>query len=327
MMKFWHTIGNLKVVAFLASMFVFSVLQLSAQQIPSFSLFQENGFVLNPAIVGSEQKAKVLASYRRQWMSVEQAPETQTVSALLPFYKKNIGIGIFVVNDQTGPTGFTELNLSYAYHLAFKKINPFFHSAIAKNSKISIGVSFSLRQYRLKGSELILDQPDDPIIDYQNHFSYLPNAGAGIYYYFKDFHAGFSIPQLLPLTANFGNGNEVASIEKVFHYFVVVGGKIKTGHRWKLEPNAWYKQAKSSPWQVDGYLRARYRDQFWLGAGYRTSGTIYADLGFLIKERLQIGYAYDHQIQSVSKLLGSSHEVVIAYQFQTKFTDNRTRRD
>ncbi|HIB84374.1 MAG TPA: type IX secretion system membrane protein PorP/SprF, partial [Chromatiaceae bacterium] len=53
-------------------------------------------------------------------------------------------------------------------------------SGFSKNSKISMGVSFSFRQYRLNASELVLDQTDDPIIDYQNHFSYLPNAGAGL---------------------------------------------------------------------------------------------------------------------------------------------------
>ena len=170
-----------------------------------------------------------------------------------------------------------------------------------------------------------MDQTDDPIIDYQNHFSYLPNAGAGIYYYYKSFHLGLSVLQLLPVKANFGTGVQTVSIERVFHYYALVGGEIKAGHRWYLQPKFWYKQSKSSPWQVDGYIRATYHRQFWIGAGYRTSGTIIADFGFVVKQHLQINYVYDFQVTPFSQLLGSSHEIVVGYRFSTRHTAARKR--
>ena len=74
-----------------------------AQQLPLFSLQNENAFVQNPAIVGSGQQARVFATYRHQWITLNQAPKTQTASLQLPFHKKNIGIGIHILNDQTGP--------------------------------------------------------------------------------------------------------------------------------------------------------------------------------------------------------------------------------
>lgn len=305
----------LGIVLFLAN-------ELVAQQLPLYSLYREHSFVLNPGIAGSEDHGIGALSYRQQWTKIEGAPKTLSASYRTPIYKRNIGVGAHLVNDITGPTSFTGLTGAVSYHIDFKKINPFHWARFLRKSKISIGLSFSMYQYRLDANQLLLDQPNDQAINSSNNSKFLPNAGLGVYYYYDKFFLGYSIPTVIPLDVSFNEGTTISNLKREIHHYLVVGGKIPFGESYKptltLEPMVWFKQVKGAPWQIDANVRLNFKNIFWVGAGFRSSMTVLANAGVIIKDGLHIGYAFDQQVSDTRAYIGSSHEFLISYHLPAK---------
>jgi len=331
---------------FLYLLFAGFAAQLFAQQVPIFSLYHENGFVLNPAITGAEGLGIAAVSYRKQWTKVEESPSTVAGGYRMPFYSKGdqfqkagnfIGAGAYVMNDKTGPTSYLSGNLSFAYHISFAKINPFSWAAFLRKSHLSIGLNASINQYRLNSTELVPETPNDRLVIAADDSKILPNAGVGFYYYYDKFYLGVSAPQVIPLKVKYVEYDGASTIHKINHIFLVAGGKIPLGERvaqtraprrgytykFYLEPMVWFKKVQGAPYQYDAYMRFRYKDMVWAGVGYRSSKTIVIDAGVLIKKQVKLGYAYDMGVSDISSYLGGSHEVVLAYQIDFA---NRYRR-
>ncbi|TVR79784.1 MAG: type IX secretion system membrane protein PorP/SprF [Chitinophagaceae bacterium] len=291
---------------------------IQAQQFPIFSQYRENSFVLNPAVAGSNDYRMISLSYRNQWTGINESPQTQNATFRTPIHRSNLGIGVNIVNDQTGPTGFTGINLALAYHLGMTKLNPFRYPTFIRNSRLSFGLSASFIQYRLNASELSLDMPNDPTIFENNEFRLLPNAGLGFYYYYSDnFFLGFSVPQAVPYNMLFiGDGGE-ATLKRVIHYYTVLGGSINFGTQdeFKIQPMVWYRALPKAPNQLDGLIRFNYDDLVWIGGGYRTSGTAIFEAGFMIAQLVSLGYSYDLGLTDVSSVLGSTHEITLSFRF------------
>jgi len=298
----------------------------SAQQLSIFSLYTENSFILNPGITGAEDHGIITLSYRDQWNGMDGRPRTVNAAYRTPIARTNMGVGAHVVNDITGPTSYTGITLTYAYHVSFRKIDPFHWASFLRKSKISFGVSFSANHYRLKSSELVLEDPNDIAVGTSDEGRFQPNAGVGVYYYYDKFYLGFSAPQLIPLDVKFDADNGASTIKRANHMFLVVGGKIPIGgkvprgyfHKLYIEPMVWFKYVKGAPYQYDAYIRFKHKNFVWAGVGYRSSNTLVLDVGFLIRKQVQVGYAYDLQVSNLRADLGNTHEIVVAYHFKSK---------
>ncbi len=307
-----------------------------AQQLPLFSLYHENGFVLNPAITGSEGYAIAAISYRHQWTKVNDAPRTISGGYRMPIYQRGdqfqkagnfIGIGGYIMNDQTGPTSYLSGNLSFAYHISFAKINPFHWAAFLRKSHLSIALNASVNQYRLNASELLPETANDRLVITADNSKVLPNVGLGFYYYYDKFYFGFSAPQVVPLKVKYVEYDGASTIHKINHYYIMAGGKIPFGgkvtksktpkgytYKFYLEPMLWFKTVRGAPAQYEAYLRFRHKNVVWCGAGYRSSKTVVIDAGVMIKKQVKLGYAYDLGVSDLSSYLGGSHEFVLSYQ-------------
>ncbi|GIV33711.1 MAG: membrane protein [Chitinophagales bacterium] len=297
-----------------------------SQQLPIFSLYHENGFVLNPAITGVEDHGVIAASYRDQWNRMEGHPRTLSASYRTPVSRTNIGLGGHIVYDVTGPTSYTGATVTFAYHVSFRKIQPFHWARFLRNSKISAGIALSGYYYQLKSSELVLENPVDQAVSRDDQSAFLPNAGLGIYYYYDKFFLGFAAPQLIPLTARFKAADATTRIKRVNHYYVHAGGKIPLGgkvprgyyNKIYLEPMVWLNYVKGAPLQYDAYFRIRHKNFIWGGAGYRSSKTVFVDIGCLIRKQMQLGYAYDLQVGRHRAQLGHTHEIILAFHFPSR---------
>ena len=286
-----------------------------AQQQGLFSLYRDNSHLLNPAIAGSEANPIAALTYRNQWRKIEGAPNTFAGSYRGRIGKSPHGLGGVIMNDQTGPTSFTGVTFSYAFHLDFYKINPFFWSKFLRKSKISLGLSTSVYQYRLNANMLQLDNPNDQAVANANVSSFRPNAGAGIYYYYDNLYFGFSVPLLIPIESKFENGG-TSLIKQINHFYGVVGGRIVLKKRVHfLEPLAWLRFVNGAPLSWDAHVRYRYKDIWWAGVAYRSSQTAVIEAGFMVRKKFQIGYAFDQNISNLAKYTAGSHEIILGYHF------------
>lgn len=293
---------------------------LAAQQLPLFSEYTQNGFIINPAMTGWENATTLSASYRHMWTGMPQSPKTATLSFQRPIEEQNMAYGAYFMHDQTGPTSFTGLNFLYSYQIRLK---PELEGRATRN-RLSMGLSLSALFYRLKGADLDPIDPGDELIIQNNEFQFLPDAGAGLFYYSDEHYIGFSVPQMISLRTRFDDDLAISRIRRIAHFYVTAGAKLEiktqdvgasSKHKHYLIPSFWVKYAPVSPVNVNANLRYMYDDVFMAGLGFSTDGTILADFNVYFMEHYRIGYAFSIGINGLNPTLGTNHEVLFTYIF------------
>lgn len=77
---------------------------LLSQQLPHFTQFMFNDYVLNPAVAGTKDYYQVRSNSRFQWAGIVDAPQTISLSMNGPHSTRPMGFGGYLYNDVTGPT-------------------------------------------------------------------------------------------------------------------------------------------------------------------------------------------------------------------------------
>ena len=67
--------------------------QATAQQDSQYTQYMYNTMMINPAYAGSRDCTSIFALYRNQWVGLDGAPKTASLSFHTPFEEKHIGIG------------------------------------------------------------------------------------------------------------------------------------------------------------------------------------------------------------------------------------------
>lgn len=303
-----------------------ATINLSAQQLSLFTQYRENQTILNPAAVGNnylayDQNLSFGASYRNQWQGFEGSPTTATLRGE---YLMNNGdavsllAGGYLVNDQTGPTGYTGL---YGRVGGLLSDDPYYGG-------ISVGLSFGAVQYRVNTSEIRLREQND-VIGADNQNQIFPDVGAGVFAYkmldgggFFDgdyVYGGLSIPQVFGLDVTFENENGEFSTKRLQHFYGNIGLYKFFKDEGFLEPSVWVKYAPNVPVNVDINLRYQMAQNFWVGMGGSTSQAMHIELGVLLGENvgfgntMKVGYGYDYSFSSFGPYTGGSHEINISY--------------
>ncbi len=174
-------------------------------------------FCYNPALAGSEQANVVFATARYEWTKMRKSPFSALLAYHQPLKDKNIGLGGYFFNDFTGPTSFTGLNLSFAYHIIFSE----FRHGVSERKTLSFGLSASVVQYRINGNDIKLDIPQDDALYTYRGSQFFPDAAFGIYYKSKTVTASLSIPQLLHMNVPIKSrqAGMKTTLKKMQHYF------------------------------------------------------------------------------------------------------------
>lgn len=229
----------------------------------------------------------------------------------------NLILGGHIINDQTGPTGFTGV---YGRIAGLLSDEPYDYGFV-------LGFSAGAVQYRVKASELILRDPGD-IVTAENQQSIRPDIGAGIFAYKRLFgrawdedviYAGVSVPQSLGMEVEFEDVDDSFFMDRVPHFYGLVGMIKNTGKTSFIEPSAWIKYTEGAPVHVDANLRYQVSYHFWVGAGYSSANTIHLETGVLLGDdrgyggNFRIGYGFDHAFTSFGPFVGTTHEINLAY--------------
>ena len=92
--------------------FIFVCNSLFAQQLPHFSQYYLNDFLINPAIAGTRNYFEGISTHRYQWEGIVDAPRTYTLSVNGPIKSQKMGLGGYIFTDIAGPTRRTGFSLS-----------------------------------------------------------------------------------------------------------------------------------------------------------------------------------------------------------------------
>ncbi|TXI82851.1 MAG: type IX secretion system membrane protein PorP/SprF [Flavobacteriales bacterium] len=272
----------------------------NGQQLPQLSQYQFNDYVFNPAIAGSRPFLELRSGHRYQWVGIQDAPRTFTFSGTAPVGGK-MGVGGYLFTDIVGPTRRTGIQFSYAYHLQ-----------LTEKVKLSLSLSAGLLQFLIDGSKIQFHDPGDPVMDDQLRGDLLPDAKFGFYLYGERFWFGATAPQLLQNKVYFLDQTSETLSRMEDHYYAMGGYRWMLGEDWKLEPSFLLKYTSPVPPKLDLNATVRYKDTFWVGAGYRTNDAYCAMVGYWLKKTFQFGYSYDIITSGLRNHSTGTHEVMLA---------------
>ena len=290
---------------------------LYSQQLPLYSQYVLNSYLLNPAIAGSDGFTSVNLTSRRQWLGYKEGPQTYSLSAqsrLLKRRKKavggrvqgarsgNVGVGGNVFADRNGAITKTGASFSYAYHIHLQN-----------TSQISLGISGSIIQVGIDKSKLIFDV-DEPLMYTLGRNIYYPDASVGAFWSNSKGFLGISADQLFQSALKFTDRD--LQYRMLRQYYLLGGYNIPLGDIYDLEPSFLLKTNEKLTTQVDLGLKFFVSKNYWLGAYYRTAykGTYIISAGIRYNEFI-FGYAFDYSNSSISNATYGSHEFILAMKF------------
>lgn len=299
---------------FLTALLILSAcLDVLAQQDPHYTQYMYNMNVINPAYAGSKESFSLGSLYRKQWVNMEGAPTTFTLSGHAPA-GKNVGLGLSFISDKVGPV--TEQNVygDFSYTL---KLNDSHRLAFG----LKVGASF--HKVGLRDIQSTLPDPSEGIFG-EDISDVSLNLGLGAFYYTDHYYVALSVPNMIKSAHLDYNGREYGS--DVSHYFLTVGYVFDLNSQLKFKPSVMLKSALDVSPSLDVSANFLYIEKIELGATYRLEDSFGAMVNFAITPELRIGYAYDHIISDLKVTTPSSHEFILLYDLFTPKKVSRSPR-
>lgn len=321
----------LKNLAFVFVMFCATTV--SAQQQSMFTKYMFNTLAFNPAYAGSRDALSANVLYRNQWMGLEGAPVTQTLSIHSPI-KPRVAVGLSIINDKIGATGSTTLNAIYAYRMDFGA------------GKLSVALQGGAVNWRADWNKLRFKDPQsiDEAFANGNESKWLPNVGVGIYYYSDRFYTGIATPGLLESKLNPIDNTSLDQSARLYrHYYYSLGGAIPlAGDIVVLKPSLLFKAVNlfgtsnsnfsvAAPMEFDIDMGLLFYNTFWFGASFRSSVEVFTNksssydsanlwTSLQLKNGMRIGAAYDYSLTKIQTVSSGSVELMVGYDFDFEDT-------
>ncbi|MBL7890266.1 MAG: type IX secretion system membrane protein PorP/SprF [Bacteroidia bacterium] len=304
------------IVSLLVACLMFMQTETNAQQDVMVSQYMFNGLLLNPAYSGSHPYFSSTLLHRSQWVKFDGAPMTQILAVDGPIKNKNMGVGLIVLHDQVGATDQTDIYANYSYHLKLGK------------GKLSFGIKAGVSRYLFNTDQLTYWDAGDAVYDQGNKLTaWLPKFGFGMYYYTDKWFGGLSVPTLLAYDKNYTFGADVNRSSFLDRHYMATGGVIiRLNDNFKMKPSTLIKYVPTAPLQADINLNFLYKDQFWLGASYRTGDAVSAIIEYQTNFRFRVGYSYDFTLSNIRRYSSGTHEIMIGYDFGKDLSKVKTPR-
>jgi type IX secretion system PorP/SprF family membrane protein len=276
-----------------------------AQQQAMYTQYMFNGLAINPAYAGSHQTLEFTALARQQWAGLDGAPSTQTFTAHSPLKNKSIGLGLSVVHDQIGITNQFGVYGAYSYRIQFHN-----------KGVLAMGMQAGFTQYQEDLTQLqgAIRDPNDPNFAQDEVSKFMPNFGAGLYYYTKRFYMGISSPHIVQNKMDdLEMANDLEARQRR-HYFYHTGYVFDLSRSVKFKPNLLVKVVEGAPVSADINLNFLFQEVLWAGVSYRSFDSFDALLQLNLTEQFSIGYAYDFATTTeLRRLHSGSHELMLNY--------------
>lgn len=282
-----------------------------AQQDAQFTHYMYNTININPAYAGSRGVMSVFALHRTQWVGLEGAPITNSVSINTPINDSNLGLGVSLINDRIGPADENNLALDLSYSIP-----------MSEKYKLSFGLKASANLLNVDFTKL--NQRDQSDSNFENNIDnkFSPNVGVGFYLHSDNTYVGISAPNLLE-TKHFDDNGGSAGTNKIakenITAYLTAGHVFDLSNNLKFKPALLTKYVAGAPLQVDLSGNFLIQEKLTLGLAYRWSAAVIAMAGFQVSDSWFIGYAYDCETTELSKYNSGSHEIFLRFEFLNKF--------
>ncbi len=273
------------------------------QQDPQFTQYMYNTMSVNSAYAGSRGHFTVTGIHRSQWVGIDGAPRTQTLTLDTPIGKK-VGVGLSIVNDEIGPTDevYFDANVSYTIKAS-------------ETHRLSFGIKGGGRLFNIdwtKGRS----QNSDALFQQNVNNRFFPTVGAGLYLHSDKSYLGISIPNFFT-DQHYDEIQQSIASERL-HFFLMGGLVFNLSTQTKFKPAFLLKHVVGAPLIVDISANFLLYDRLRLGASYRWDDSVSGLVGFQITPGLLVGYAYDYTTTELQKFTTGSHEIMVRFELKSE---------
>ncbi|SHF21039.1 type IX secretion system membrane protein, PorP/SprF family [Mariniphaga anaerophila] len=285
-----------------------------AQQDALFSQYMFNKLLVNPAYAGSREVFSVDLLNRYQWLGIEGAPRTISLSAHTILKNKKVGLGGYVYRDELGPTIDQGFMATYSYRIR------------TQNGWFSFGIQGGLKYFDFDWNAINTQYPDQMFMP-EDVRKISPDANIGFYYQSPRFFAGISSKQLLENEYGVVEVDGKTTFSRLArHFYGMAGWAIPINDRMTFRPSALAKYTKNAPAQVDLNASFIFNNVFWLGASFRTEKAVVFLTEFQIAKSIRLGYSFDLYLNELQLHNRGSHEFRLGFDLPRKNERMKTPR-
>jgi len=238
---------------------------------------------------------------------LKQTPSKKQV--FRPKSDGKVGLGGYIFSDRNGLVQRTGFQASCAYHMW-----------LHESTQLSMGLAFTGYHYKIDEKEINFEDPNDPLLNSNlRRGIFVPDVTFGAYLLNANYSFGFSADQLFEASAKFGN-YAYNNFRMRRQYYLFGSYDFSSGSYAELQPSFLLMMSEQLKPQADIGATYVYRQDFWAGLAFRTSGALIATIGVKYNN-IFIGYAFDFTLQEIQRLTYGTHEITLAF----KFGDNARR--
>ena len=311
----------MKKLVFISALIICTV-NISGQQLPLYSQYLYNKFLLNPAVAGSDGFTSFNITAREQWAGYSGAPRTFSVSGQTRILKQGyslkstsgrnvyrpktdgkVGIGGYIFSDKNGLVQRTGFQASYTYHMW-----------VQNNTQLSLGLAVTGYHFKINEKEINFQNPNEPWLNNDlRRGIFVPDVDFGIYVLNPKYNIGFSTLQLFGAAAKIGS-DAYQNFRMDRHYYLFGSYSFVVGNKTELQPSGLLMMSEQVKPMADIGLTYIYDQRIWAGLSYRTSKAIIVNIGFTYTN-IYIGYAFDFTLQEIQRVTYGTHELTMAIRF------------
>lgn len=306
-----------------------ATITVEAQQLPIYSQYLYNKFLLNPAVAGTDGYTSVNLTAREQWVGYYGAPRTYSISMQGRILKKSyimkgtqlrkrtyrpgsdgkVGLGGYIFSDRNGLVQRTGFQTSYSYHIW-----------VQQSTQVSFGLALTGYHFKINEKEIRFEDPDEPwLTNDLRRGIFVPDANFGVHVMNPRYTAGFAIEQLFQSFGKMGS-DAYENFKMQRHYNAFATYSFSSGTYNEIQPSILVRMSEQIKPQADIGLTYIFNQELWGGVTYRTGGAIIANLGVQY-QNLFFGYSFDFTMQEIQSVTYGTHEITIA----VKYGDSRRR--
>lgn len=290
------------------------------QQLPIYSQYLYNKFLINPAVAGSDGYTSWNLTAREQWAGYSGAPRTFSFSGQTRLLKRSyilkqtsarkqlyrpksdgkVGLGGYIFSDRNGLITRTGFQAAYSYHMW-----------LLNNTQLSFGLSFTGYHYKIDEKQINFEDPDEPWLNNElRRGIFVPDASFGIYLLNPKYSAGLSSEQLFKGYGKIGSeAYQYFRMER--HYYLFGSYYFELNPLTELEPSVLIMTSEQFKPHADIGVTFIYNKGFWAGLAYRSSRAVIANAGVKYTN-IFIGYAFDFTLQEIQRITYGTHEITLA---------------
>ena len=318
-----------KYISFIVLLLMFC--QVKAQQMPQYSQYLRNQYMINPGAAGVYDFVDVTVAGRLQWAGFSEAPMTSYASVTSPILRGknksvynpglhmssgivknpeiNTGklkhaVGGQLVADQYGAFRKLQLTGTYAIHLPITK-----DYNLSFGTKIGLGNNTFLQDRAVvQNATTVVDNTYTGFTNNQGNINIL-NLGAGFYFYSKTLFLGIAADQLTKNFIKFGSGT--ANFDPKMHMNVTGGIKLPLNENLTITPAFLVKYMNPTKPSIEATAQLEYKEWLWTAFSYRHKDAVVGMVGMNISNRFKFGYSYDFSISQFRTYSSGGHEIIL----------------